>query len=927
MKKSLFILVLAALLAPAGAFCAETRLPPGVARGASVEGIDEYTLSNGLKVLLFPDSTKPTITVNVTYLVGSRHENYGETGMAHLLEHLVFKGTPRHPNIPQELTAHGASPNGSTSQDRTNYFETFAATDENLDWALDLEADRMVNSFVAKKDLDTEMTVVRNEFESGENSPQSILMQRVMSTAFLWHNYGKSIIGAKADLENVPIERLQAFYRNWYQPDNAVLVVAGAFDPAKTLALVKKKFGGIPRPKRVIQKTYTQDPPQDGERFVTLKRPGDTQAVMTAYHVPSSAHEDSPALDVLAHVLGNTPSGRLYKALVETKKAAAAYGFNYSMREGGLMLFGAVVRMENSLEEARDLVLRLPEEAAASEIGAEDVERAKTAMLKGVELALKSPDRLGVSLSESVAEGDWRMFFLQRDRLKAVTPADVKRVAAKYLKPQNRTTGLFYPTEKPDRAEIPAVPDVAALVKDYKGGEALAAGEVFDPSPENIDCRTQRAEIGGLKLAMLPKKTRGASVNVTLSIRKGTEESLSCLGAVPEAAGAMLMRGTTKHTRQQIKDEFDRLKTKASISGSGLSLETDRANLAAALRLAAEVLREPSFPENEFATLKQEWLAGIEENRKMPQNMANVAFSRHMQPYPASHPRYTPTPEEEIERVKAATLEEVKAFHRDFYGASAGQLAAVGDFDPAEFKALAEELFGGWTSVKPFKRIEDKYLPVKPERISLEAPDKANANMLAGLIFPMKDEHPDYPAMLLADFMVGGGFLNSRLAVRIRQKEGLSYGVGCYFQADPQDEVASLTGYAIFNPLNADKLEAAFREELQKAVAEGFTDKEVAEARAGWLQKRKMGRAQDGPLASRLASNEYLGRNMAWQGEVEKKAAALTPAQVREAYARHVKPESLVYVQAGDFAGARAKAAAAPAAGAAAKQDSKPAAK
>ena len=928
MKKSLFIIVLAALLAPAGVFCAETRLPAGVTRGASVEGIDEYTLSNGLKVLLFPDSTKPTITVNVTYLVGSRHENYGETGMAHLLEHLVFKGTPRHPNIPQELTAHGASPNGSTSQDRTNYFETFAATQENLDWALDLEADRMVNSFIARKDLDTEMPVVRNEFESGENNPQSILMQRVMATAFLWHNYGKSIIGAKADLENVPIDRLQAFYRNWYQPDNAVLVVAGAFDPAKTLELVKKKFGRIPKPKRAIQKTYTKDPPQDGERFVTLRRPGDTQAVMTAYHVPSSAHEDSPALDVLAHVLGNTPSGRLYKALVETKKAAAAYGFNYSMREGGLMLFGAVVRTENSLEEARDLVLRLPEEAAASEISAEDVERAKTAMLKGVELALKSPDRLGVSLSESVAEGDWRMFFLQRDRLKAVTPADVKRVAAKYIKPQNRTTGLFYPTEKPDRAEIPDAPDVAALVKDYKGGEALSAGEVFDPSPENIDSRTQRAEVkGGLKLALLPKKTRGASVNVTLSIRKGSEESLSGLGVIPEAAGAMLMRGTTKHTRQQIKDEFDRLKTKASVSGGGLSLETDRANLAAALRLAAEVLREPSFPESEFATLKQEWLAGIEEGRKMPQNMANVAFSRHISPYPASHPKYTPTPEEEIARVKAVTLEEVKTFHRDFYGASAGQLAAVGDFDPAEFKALAEELFGGWTSVKPFKRIEDKYQPVKAERISLEAPDKANANMLAGLTFPMKDEHPDYPAMLLADFMVGGGFLNSRLAVRIRQKDGLSYGVGCYFQADPQDEVASVTGYAIFNPLNAEKLEKAFREEIQKVVSEGFTDKEVAEAKAGWLQRRKMGRAQDGPLASRLASNEYLGRDMAWQGEVEKRVTALTPAELREAYARHVKPENLVYVQAGDFAGAKAKAAAAPAAGAAAPQSGQPAAK
>ena len=321
MKNRFFVFILAAALFPVFASAASApALPPGVSKGASVEGIDEYTLANGLKVLLFPDPAKPTITVNVTYLVGSRNENYGETGMAHLLEHLVFKGTPRHKNIPQELTAHGASPNGSTSPDRTNYYETFSATSENLDWALDMEADRMVNSFIARKDLDSEMTVVRNEFESGENNPEGILMQRVMSTAFLWHNYGKSVIGSRADIENVSIDRLQAFYRNWYQPDNAVLVIAGDFSPEKVLPLVKKKFGGIPRPARILQKTYTQDPAQDGERLVTLRRPGDTQAVMTAYHAPASSHEDSAALEVLAYILGDTPSGRLYKALWSRKR-------------------------------------------------------------------------------------------------------------------------------------------------------------------------------------------------------------------------------------------------------------------------------------------------------------------------------------------------------------------------------------------------------------------------------------------------------------------------------------------------------------------------------------------------------------------------------------------------------------------------------
>ena len=222
-------------------------LPKGVERVTSVEGITEYRLANGLRVLLFPDQSKQTMTVNMTYLVGSATENYGETGMAHLLEHMLFKGAPKHRNIPQELTEHGARPNGTTWSDRTNYFETFAATDVNLNWALDLESDRMVNSFVAKKDLDSEMTVVRNEFELGENSPFNVLLERSMAASYIWHNYGKTTIGARSDIENVPIERLQAFYHNYYQPDNSVLLVAGKFDESKMLPLIDKYFSPIPR--------------------------------------------------------------------------------------------------------------------------------------------------------------------------------------------------------------------------------------------------------------------------------------------------------------------------------------------------------------------------------------------------------------------------------------------------------------------------------------------------------------------------------------------------------------------------------------------------------------------------------------------------------------------------------------------------------
>ena len=233
-------------------------LPTGVQKKASLAGVTEYDFPNGLRVLLYPDPASPKVTINMTYLVGSRHEGYGETGMAHLLEHMNFIQTTSGREIKKEIVDRGASWNGSTSEDRTNYYETVPATDDNLKWALGLEADRMVNVKMAKELLDTEMTVVRNEFERGENSARSVLEERVASTAYLWHNYGKSTIGSREDIERVPIERLAAFYRKFYQPDNAVLVLSGRLDESKALAMVADTVGKIPRPTRVLDQTYDQ---------------------------------------------------------------------------------------------------------------------------------------------------------------------------------------------------------------------------------------------------------------------------------------------------------------------------------------------------------------------------------------------------------------------------------------------------------------------------------------------------------------------------------------------------------------------------------------------------------------------------------------------------------------------------------------------
>jgi zinc protease len=907
--RSLAAVLLLACAAPLAA--ADAPKPAVPEKVTSVEGITEYRLANGLKVLLFPDASKPTITVNVTYLVGSRNEGYGETGMAHLLEHLSFKGTPKHGNIPQELTAHGTRPNGTTSFDRTNYYETFDATDANLEWALDLESDRMVNSFIAKKDLDSEMTVVRNEFEAGENAPSGILFKRLVATAYLEHGYAHLPIGSRSDIENVDIGRLQAFYRTYYQPDNSVLLVAGKFDEAKLLALVQKYFGAIPKPARPVPPTYTLDPPQDGERTVTLRRVGDVQVVAAAYHIPSGSDANAPGLDLLAFTLGDTPSGRLHKALVETKKASSAFGFAWQLKEPGLAIFGAELRQDQSLDEARDILLKTVEDAAVHPPTKEEVERGRTQYLKQIDLALNDSSQVGLRLSEWIAKGDWRLFFLYRDRLKAYPAESVAKAAAAYLKPTNRTVATFIPTAKPDKAEVPPPSNVAAMVKGYTGAAAVQAGEAFDPSPANVEARTKRSALAsGMKLALLSKKTRGASVRGTISLHFRDVASLTGKSAIADLTADMLQRGTAKKTRQQIQDEIDRLKARIRVGGgtgtASVSIETTRENLLKVLDLAAEILKEPSFPAAELEILRQENLAQIDQMKTEPQSVAQTAFMRRMRSYPKGDPRYTATPEESLEEYKAATLDQLKAFYKESYGASNAEAAFVGDFDEAATAAQLAALFGSWKSQSPYTRVPSVFKDVPADGLKFETPDKANALFLMGQNLALRDDDPAYPALLLGNYMIGGGFLNSRLAVRVRQKEGLSYGVGSQLESGIQDVSGRFTVFAIHAPQNTAKLETVVREEIERARKDGFTAEELAAARSGWLQGQQVSRSQDGELTGLLSRHLFNSRTLAWDAELEKKVSALTSEQVGAAFRKWIDPAKLSVVRAGDFANAKA---------------------
>ena len=901
------VLALATLVA---CFCAPASFaaaPPR--RVASIEGITEYRLDNGLRVLLFPDASKATVTVNITYLVGSRQEGYGETGMAHLLEHMLFKGTPSHDKIMELLEQHGADYNGSTNEDRTNYYETLPSTPENLAFAIALEADRMIHSRIARADLDKELTVVRNELENDENDEAGILSERMHESAFVWHGYGRPTIGARSDIEHVPVAALEAFYRRWYQPDNAVLVIAGRFDEKAALALVGEQLGAIARPSRVLPAPYTVEPAQDGERTVMLRRAGDAPIFGLLYHGVPCAHPDFAAEQAIAAILTARPWGRLHHALIESGLAGELTANVDPMAEPGVFELTARLVAGAPVERARGKMIAIVEGLARTPVTALELRRFQARALRDFDLALMSSDKIGVELSEWAAAGDWRLLFLHRDRVKALTIADVQRVAAAYLVAANRTEGQFLPTDEPRRAPIVNQPDVTALVAGYHGGVAIAEGEAFEPTAAHLEERARRITLAnGMKVALVQKKTRGASVSVSLSLHAGSADDWrGHLGAallLPHVA----LRGSRRLDEQAVEDELDRLRATIEVPPglaptgdptAQFAITTVRAALPEVLALAAELVERPALSARALEAVKSEQLALLDQIDQQATQRAQLALTARLMPYPVDDARRTPSIEELRARIRKVTRAELMQLHQNLWGGDAAELAIVGDFDTALVEQVLRKELGGWRAKKPWRHIARKPSTVPASDELVRMPDREGAAVGVGLGLPLRDDDVDYPALLLASHILGGG-ARSRISRRLREEEGLSYGAQSTLLGDDEDPESALVAIASCAPQNARRALALLVEEVTRLVVKGVDDSELAEAKQTYRLARRAELVQDELVAARLVEALHVGRTLAFDRDVDARVDALTSRELAAAIGRHLDPAKLVQVIAGD---------------------------
>lgn len=905
----------------------------------TLQGIAEYKFpANDLNVLLLEDHSAPVLTFMVTYRVGSRNEVTGTTGATHLLEHLMFKGSKNfHPGVGKGfdtlMDKVGGINNATTWLDRTNYYENLPS--DHLELAVQLEADRMRNLLLKEEDRQPEMTVVRNEFERGENDPVESLDKEVTASAFIAHPYHHSTIGWRSDIEKVSINKLREFYDTFYWPNNATITVIGDFQPATALALIKRYFGAIPKSPHPIPLVYTEEPAQTGPRRVIVKRPGEVGVVQLAYKVPHGRHADHPALEILATVLSEGKTSRLYRAMIDTNLAISADAGKGFFHDNTLFTLTSMLAPNTKHEQAEKALLAEIEKIKTDGVTPAEVERAINKLLAGIAYRRDGSFAIAGQINESIAVGDWTLYLTLLEKFKTVTPADLQRVAKAYLLEDQSTTGWFIPQQDRQASAAPDLrasgPAPALLASASTPGSTRApyfyrnpahttaqlppANQPKEPQ-RNLTTSTSSPKTTSDSALIAPKIQRRKIANVdVLTLKTPIRDVVTLRGvlgagdvfnpndnsAIADLTAGMLDKGTQQRDKFALAGLLEQVGATVSFSTGthtlNLSAKCLRKDLPLVLSLIAEQLRTPRFDPAEFAKLKQQLIGRYKRAMEDTDFRASRAFELSI--FPAGHPNRPPTHEQYLKDVESATLEQLKAFHAAHYGPAAARLVLVGDVDDAAIDRALTEHFANWSGGKPIPAVATK-APVLPagRTEKVQMPGKTSVSVVIGQPSALRYADRDYQPLNMATSVLGSGFFSARLLDIIRNREGLTYGIGSRLENDTYAD-GSWSIQGTFAPDLLDKGLASTLRELKRFHDEGLTADELETFKVTLTGSYKVALATTNGLASAILNATQRGYGPEWVDEFPRRVQALTLPEVNAAIKKYVNPDKMVTVLAG----------------------------
>jgi zinc protease len=886
-----------AMVVPAHSTEEKPAQVPGVPFVRKVGPISEYRLdSNGLRILLLPEKSAPVVTFMVTYHVGSRNEVTGTTGATHLLEHLMFKGTEKFDRskgtgLDQVLECAGAETNATTWLDRTNYFATVPVNA--LPLLVETEADRMRNLALREEDRRPEMVVVRNEFERGENDPRNALDKELWAAAFQAHPYHHDTIGWRSDIEKVPIAKLREFYDTFYWPDNATVTVIGDFEPAAALAEIQKHYGAIPKSPHPIPQIYTEEPEQTGPRRVMVKRGGELGVVAIAHKIPAATHADWPAVQIFSAILTAGKTSRCYRALTDKNIAAEVSGQLSFNHDPSLHITTAELTPGTRHESAEQKLAAEIERIKKDGVTAAEVQTAVAKLLAERAYARDGSFAQAEQINECIAVGDWTLYISLEEKFKAVTADDVKRVANAYFTERHSVTGWFVPSTEgasaPEKKEADEKPPLKAVVPAKAPEHPLAP-----PSATNYAGTVVREKVAGIDLLLC---RTGVKDVITLRGSIAAGENAAANPALAHLAASMIQRGTKQRDQFAIAGLLEKAGVTLDFKVNADTVEFEakllRGDLPLVVSLLAEQLRTPAFAAAELAKAKKQLAAEAQQTLEDTNEQAAIAFSQAV--FPPGHPARHAGIAELIAAIEKAKLAEVRDFHAANYGPEGMHLAATGDLDPAAFRDEVAKAFAGWKGGRTPKP-GDVTAAAGGEK-TVQLPDKSSVSVIIGQPSGLRASDPDWHALNIATGILGRGF-TSRLVGNVRDREGLTYGIGASLAGDSFRAGTWFTR-ATFAPVLLERGLASTRREITGWWRDGITADELDYRKSAAAGQFTVALETTHGLAEQLLRCAERGLEISWLDEFPAKVRALTLAEVNAAVRKHLDPEKMVTVKAG----------------------------
>ncbi len=856
-------------------------------------GIKEYTMtSNGLRVLLKQDNTAPVATFMVTYEVGSRNEAIGYTGSTHLLEHLMFKGsrkfnTKKGNSVFQTLQSLGARMNATTWLDRTNYFAVLPS--EHLETLIEIEADRMRNAYIKEEDRQSEMTVVRNEFERGQNSPSGVLDENIWATAYQAHPYHHSTIGWKEDIENVSIERLREFYDTFYWPNNATAIAIGDFTEKDALSMIKKHFGKIRKSTKPIPEVYTAEPKQEGIRTITLKRAGQQGIVGVAHKTPAATHPDAPAFMVLSSILSSGKNSRFYKNITDKGLTTSVYIWDSLFRDPGLFTVYANLSPDVDHKTVEKAVVDEYEKIKKDGVSDEEVKNAQTQLIASMKFRQDGSYAIASGLNEAIASGDWTLYTTYNEKIDTVTKEDVQRIVKEYFKEDLSTIGYFIPLGAGGQNKKLATKakDLENMkLKHYSEEEELLSSKVVDTEP-----------VEGVRLLTLK---RGSGVVTLTGSMLGGDIYASENARTADMVAAMLDQGTTNMTKFEISAQLEsagaRLgffngQARVGFSGKFLSEDTKMV-----FDLLADQLKNPLFAEEDLNKAKKRQIANYKRSKESTRGNATNNMLKAF--YGTGHQNSPTDPDKAIEEIKKITPKNLKDFHSKNYGAGTMVIVAVGDVDHNSLESLIKEGFEGWKKSPLQEKKEAGTANKVSDKVYVTMQDKTSTDFLVGTALGIDRYHPDYLPLYVATHTLGGNF-SARLMQTVRVKEGLTYGINSSMRGFGNGNDGYWMVGGTFSPKLLSKGESSTLREIKKWSEEGITQKELDITKSTLTGGFQVGFDSTGGLAGGILDAIIVHGDLTYLDSYPERIKAITLDEANTAISKYIFFDDLYQVAAG----------------------------